>query len=136
MGAIAILLARRVDMATLASSDIVWAWIAASLLLNLASVAGKAIVWKAALDALPGHRSVRYGHVVPALFIGFLLNTVLFARVGELARIAVLARRQRLPARASPPRRSAAPPSPSSSCSASRSRSRSSRSLRCCTCRT
>jgi uncharacterized membrane protein YbhN (UPF0104 family) len=96
MGAIAILLARRVDMATLASSDIVWVWIAASLLLNLASVAGKAIVWKAALDALPGHRSVRYGHVVPALFIGFLLNTVLFARVGELARVAVLARRRRL----------------------------------------
>ena len=34
--------------------------------------------------------------VVPALFIGFLLNTVLFARMGELARVAVLARRQRL----------------------------------------
>ena len=65
-------------------------------LLNLASVAGKAIVWKVALDALPEERPVRYGHVVPALFIGFLLNTVLFARVGELARIAVLTRRQRL----------------------------------------
>ena len=59
-------------------------------MLNLASVAGKAIVWKAALDALPGQRPARYGHVVPALFIGFLLNTVLFARVGELARVAVL----------------------------------------------
>ena len=34
--------------------------------LNLASVAGKAIVWKAALDALPGQRPARYGHVVPA----------------------------------------------------------------------
>ena len=102
----ALLLARRVDLATLASSDIVWAWIAASLLLNLASVAGKAIVWKAALDALPGHRPVRYGHVVPALFIGFLLNTVLFARVGELARVAVLARRQRLAGERIPARRS------------------------------
>ncbi len=39
---------------------------------------------------------MRYGHVVPALFIGFLLNSVLFARVGELARVAVLARRRRL----------------------------------------
>jgi uncharacterized membrane protein YbhN (UPF0104 family) len=39
---------------------------------------------------------VRYAHVVPALFIGFLLNSVLFARVGELARVAVLARRRRL----------------------------------------
>jgi uncharacterized membrane protein YbhN (UPF0104 family) len=96
MGGMGLLLARRVDLSAFASSDIVWPWIAASLLLNLASVAGKAIVWKAALDALPDHRPVRYGHVVPALFIGFLLNTVLFARVGELARVAVLARRQRL----------------------------------------
>jgi uncharacterized membrane protein YbhN (UPF0104 family) len=96
MAAIGALLARRVDLGSLADSDIVWGWIAASLILNLASVAGKAIVWKAALDALPGHRNVRYGHVVPALFIGFLLNTVLFARLGELARVAVLARRRRL----------------------------------------
>ena len=94
--AIGALLARRVDLSTLGDADIVWAWIALSLVLNLASVGGKAIVWKAALDALPGHRAVRYGHVVPALFIGFLLNTVLFARIGELARVAVLARRQRL----------------------------------------
>ena len=90
------LLARRVDLSSLADSDIVWGWIAVSLVLNLASVAGKAIVWKAALDALPDQRPARYGHVVPALFIGFLLNTVLFARVGEFARVAVLARRRRL----------------------------------------
>ena len=90
------LLARRVDLAGLSEADIAWGWIAASLLLNLASVAGKAIVWKTALDALPGRRPVQYGHVVPALFIGFLLNTVLFARVGELARVAVLTRRLRL----------------------------------------
>jgi uncharacterized membrane protein YbhN (UPF0104 family) len=96
MAAIGLLLARRFDLSSLSSSDIVWAWIAASLLLNLASVAGKAIVWKSALDALPGYRPVRYGHLVPALLIGFLLNTVLFARVGEVARVAVLARRQRL----------------------------------------
>jgi uncharacterized membrane protein YbhN (UPF0104 family) len=90
------LLARRVDVGALSETDVVWGWIAASLVLNLASVAGKAVVWKTALDALPGHRPVRYGHVVPALFIGFLLNTVLFARIGELARVAVLTRRLRL----------------------------------------
>ena len=33
---------------------------------------------------------------MPALFIGFLLNTVLFARMGEVARVAVLGRRRRL----------------------------------------
>jgi uncharacterized membrane protein YbhN (UPF0104 family) len=94
--AIGALLARRVDLSSLSGADIAWSWIAASLLLNLASIAGKAIVWKAALDALPGHRPVRYAHVVPPVFIGFLLNTVLFARVGELARVAILARRQQL----------------------------------------
>ncbi|MDX6562415.1 MAG: hypothetical protein QOD65_2229, partial [Gaiellales bacterium] len=94
--AISALLARRVDLSSVADSDIVWGWIAVSLALNLASVAGKAIVWKAALDALPGQRPLRYGHVVPALFIGFLLNTALFARVGEFARVAVLGRRRRL----------------------------------------
>jgi len=94
--AVAVLLARRIDLAPLLHSNVAWTWIAASLVLNLASVAGKAIVWKAALDALPGQRPVRYGHVVPALFIGFLLNTVLFARMGEVARVAVLRRRRRL----------------------------------------
>ena len=96
MAAISVVLARRVDLSSMAEADIVWGWIALSLVLNFASVAGKAIVWKAALDALPGERPVRYGHVVPALFIGFLLNTVLFARMGEVARVAVLARRQKL----------------------------------------
>ena len=96
LAAVALLLARRVDLAPLVEAHVVWGWIVASLVLNFASVAGKAIVWKAALDALPGHRPVRYGQVMPALFIGFLLNTVLFARVGELARVAVLGRRKKL----------------------------------------
>ncbi len=96
LAAVTVVLARRVDLAPLLQSDVAWSWIAASLVLNLASVAGKAIVWKAALDALPGQRPARYGHVVPALFIGFLLNTVLFARMGEVARVAVLGRRRRL----------------------------------------
>jgi uncharacterized membrane protein YbhN (UPF0104 family) len=102
VAAVVALLARRIDVAALSETDVAWSWIAASLLLNLASVAGKAVVWKTALDALPGHRPVRYGHVVPALFVGFLLNTVLFARVGELARVAVLTRRLRLAGEAMP----------------------------------
>src|SRR5664279_3945343 len=102
VAAVVALLARRIDVATLSETDVAWSWIAVSLLLNLASVAGKAVVWKTALDALPRHRPVRYGHVVPALFVGFLLNTVLFARVGELARVAVLTRRLRLAGEAMP----------------------------------
>ena len=119
LAGISLILARRVDVSSLAQADVAWGWIVASLLLNLASVAGKAIVWKAALDALPGERPARYAHVVPALFIGFLLNSVLFARVGELARVAVLARRRRLAGRAFLLRRSPAPRLPSNSSSAS-----------------
>jgi uncharacterized membrane protein YbhN (UPF0104 family) len=98
----AVLVARRVDLGALTTAQIAWGWIAASLVLNLVSVLGKAVVWKLALDALPGGRRVRYAHVVPALFIGFLLNTVLFARVGEVARVAVLTRRARLAGRPVP----------------------------------
>jgi uncharacterized membrane protein YbhN (UPF0104 family) len=96
LAAISVLVVRRVDLSTLGQADVVWGWIIVSLLLNLASVAAKAVVWKAALDALPHERPARYSQVFPALFIGFLLNSVLFARVGELARVAVLARRRRL----------------------------------------
>jgi uncharacterized protein (TIRG00374 family) len=62
---------------------------------NFVSIVAKATTWKAALDSVPGRTRVRYRDVVPALFIGFLLNTVLFARVGEVARVAVLRRRLR-----------------------------------------
>jgi uncharacterized membrane protein YbhN (UPF0104 family) len=91
-----VLVARRIDFGALAAADIAWWWIAASLVLNFASIMGKAVVWKITLEALPEGRRTRYAHVVPALFIGFLLNTVLFARVGEVARVAVLARRTRI----------------------------------------
>jgi peptidoglycan/xylan/chitin deacetylase (PgdA/CDA1 family)/uncharacterized membrane protein YbhN (UPF0104 family) len=73
----------------------------AALAANLLSVAAKGLTWKAALDAVEdvpgdGHDhgvQVRFAEVVPAIFIGFLLNTVLFARLGEVARISVLRRK-------------------------------------------
>jgi uncharacterized membrane protein YbhN (UPF0104 family) len=100
----AVVVGRRIDFAALSAAHIAWGWLAASLLLNLASILGKAVVWKITLEALPEGRRTRYAHVVPALFIGFLLNTVLFARVGEVARVAVLARRTRLAGRPIPAR--------------------------------
>lgn len=100
----ALLVGRRIDFSALTAAEIAWPWIVASLLLNFASVLGKAVVWKVTLDALPEGRRTRYAHVVPALFIGFLLNTVLFARVGEVARVAVFARRTRLAGRPVPTR--------------------------------
>jgi peptidoglycan/xylan/chitin deacetylase (PgdA/CDA1 family) len=74
----------------------------AALAANLLSVAGKGLTWKAALDAVDDvptqdggtrHLRARFSDVVPAIFIGFLLNTVLFARLGEVARVSVLRRK-------------------------------------------
>jgi uncharacterized protein (TIRG00374 family) len=80
-------------------------YVLAALLANLGSVAAKALTWKAAFDAIPteeGEDRVEVGmrDVVPAIFIGFLLNTVLFARLGEVARVSVV--RRKLAARGAP----------------------------------
>jgi uncharacterized protein (TIRG00374 family) len=80
-------------------------YVLAALLANLLSVAAKAVTWRAAFDAIPGEDGeppveVSMRDVVPAIFIGFLLNTVLFARLGEVARVSVL--RRKLAARGHP----------------------------------
>ena len=62
-----------------------------SLIANFISVAFKAVIWKSALDSVPGVRAP-YRAVVPSIFIGFLLNTVLIARLGEVGRMVVLRR--------------------------------------------
>ena len=59
------------------------------------SILLKAVVWKAALDTIPDQPRFLYAHVVPALFVGFLLNTLLPARLGEIGRVSVLQRRLR-----------------------------------------
>jgi uncharacterized protein (TIRG00374 family) len=69
-----------------------------ALVANLGSVAAKSLTWKAALEAMPeaeGEQPFRVSlrDVVPPIFIGFLLNTVLFARLGEVARVSVLRRK-------------------------------------------
>ncbi len=63
-----------------------------SLIANFVSVAFKAVIWKASLDSVPRVRAP-YRAVVPAIFIGFLLNTILIARLGEIGRMVVLRRR-------------------------------------------
>jgi peptidoglycan/xylan/chitin deacetylase (PgdA/CDA1 family)/uncharacterized membrane protein YbhN (UPF0104 family) len=80
-------------------------YVLAALVANLVSVAAKAVTWKAAFDAIPGEDGeppvdVSLRDVVPPIFIGFLLNTVLFARLGEVARVSVL--RRKLAARGHP----------------------------------
>lgn len=67
--------------------------VALALVANLVSVAFKATVWKEGLESVPEAPAIAYRDVVPAIFIGFLLNTVLIARIGEVGRIFVLQRR-------------------------------------------
>jgi uncharacterized protein (TIRG00374 family) len=67
--------------------------VGAAILANLVSIALKATVWKEALETVPSRPPVRYRQVVAAVFIGFLMNSVLAARVGEVGRAVVLRRR-------------------------------------------
>ncbi|MDX6225339.1 MAG: hypothetical protein QOE64_1715, partial [Frankiales bacterium] len=69
--------------------------LALALVANFGSVALKTAVWKRAVDALPGSPRPGYRGLLPAVFIGFLGNTVLAARLGEVARVAVVSRRLR-----------------------------------------
>lgn len=84
---------RKLNLSAIESIDIAWWYVLFALVANFASVMAKATVWKATLDTVPDHERTLYRDIVPALFIGFLLNTVLLARVGEIARVAVLRRR-------------------------------------------
>ena len=63
-----------------------------------ASVGAKALTWQASLqavDKVEGEERVDASltDIVPAIFIGFLMNTILFARLGEVARVSVLRRK-------------------------------------------
>lgn len=64
----------------------------AATLANFVSIAMRATIWKASLATVPGVRA-GYRAIFPALFIGYLLNTVLIARAGEIGRVVVLRRR-------------------------------------------
>ncbi|HEY0389381.1 MAG TPA: phosphatase PAP2 family protein [Gaiellales bacterium] len=66
-----------------------------SLAANLLSVWLKAAVWRRTLTALPDAPRLTTRDLLPSVFIGFLFNTVLVARLGEVAKVAVLRRRLR-----------------------------------------
>jgi peptidoglycan/xylan/chitin deacetylase (PgdA/CDA1 family)/uncharacterized membrane protein YbhN (UPF0104 family) len=65
----------------------------AALLANFGSVWFKGVVWKTSLDTIPNHPPFKYRQVIPAIFVGFLLNAALVARLGEVGRMFVLRRR-------------------------------------------
>lgn len=78
-----------------------WPFLAGAVFANFASVAFKGLAWKGVVDGLPAMRSrSRYRDLIGPLFIGFLFNTLLAARVGEFVK--VLLARRRLQARGQP----------------------------------
>jgi uncharacterized membrane protein YbhN (UPF0104 family) len=67
----------------------------AAVIANVASVAAKTAVWRRTLAVSPEASSIRHRDLVPAVFIGFLVNTLLPARLGEVAKLGVVGRRMR-----------------------------------------
>jgi uncharacterized membrane protein YbhN (UPF0104 family) len=72
---------------------VTWHWVVLAIFLNLLSVVARAFAWQTVIaQALPGER-IGFGRVFSAFGVGLLANSVLPARTGELARVAVLTRR-------------------------------------------
>lgn len=69
--------------------------LAFAVVANFASVVFKGVAWKAVVDALPEMRGrrTRLHQVVSPLFVGFLFNTLLAARLGELVKVLLLRKR-------------------------------------------
>jgi len=71
-----------------------WAFLVAGIGANFASVGFKGLAWTGVVDGLPGMRGrVRFRDLLSPLFVGFLFNTVLAARIGEVVKV-LLARRR------------------------------------------
>jgi uncharacterized membrane protein YbhN (UPF0104 family) len=71
-----------------------WGFVLLAIVANFASVVFKGWAWKGVVDGLPAlHKRVRLADLLSPLFVGFLFNTVLAARVGEFVKV-LLARRR------------------------------------------
>jgi glycosyltransferase 2 family protein len=71
-----------------------WRWVFAAIGLNLLSVLARAIAWDVAIrEALIPGPAPRFRSVFSAFGVGLFANAVLPGRIGELARVAVLARK-------------------------------------------
>jgi hypothetical protein len=73
---------------------VAWEWVVGAIALNLLSVLARAAAWDRVIEqALPPPRP-RFREVFSAFGVGLFANAVLPGRIGELARVAVLSRRQ------------------------------------------
>ncbi|MFA5809222.1 MAG: lysylphosphatidylglycerol synthase transmembrane domain-containing protein, partial [Thermoleophilia bacterium] len=77
-------------------ASVSWKWVFLAILANLASIMLKVASWKIIFDyTFKGIRG-RWRDLTSALMIGFFVNLLIPARVGELARAFVISRRQTL----------------------------------------
>jgi uncharacterized protein (TIRG00374 family) len=74
---------------------VAWTWVVAAIALNLLSVLARAAAWERVIEqAMPAPRP-SFPTVFSAFGVGLFANAVLPGRIGELARVAVLSRRQK-----------------------------------------
>jgi glycosyltransferase 2 family protein len=83
------------DLVAAAFSLVAWPWVAAAVLINLASILVRSSAWKIVVEqsVAPPHPPART--VFSAFCVGLLANAALPGRVGEIARVMVLTRRMR-----------------------------------------
>jgi uncharacterized membrane protein YbhN (UPF0104 family) len=74
-------------------TTVVWPWIAVAVALNLLSVLARSIAWNIVIHEAVEAPRPRFRSVFSAFCVGLFANAVLPGRVGEVARVAVLARR-------------------------------------------
>jgi uncharacterized protein (TIRG00374 family) len=74
-------------------SSVRWSWVAVAVGLNLLSVLVRAAAWNTTIKQAVAAPRPGYALVFSAFCVGLFANVVLPGRVGELARVAVLARR-------------------------------------------
>ncbi len=70
-----------------------WSWAAAAIVLNLGSALVRGFAWRTVLSQAVPEPHPRTLDVFSAFFVGIFANGVLPGRVGEVARVGVLARR-------------------------------------------
>ena len=70
-----------------------WMWVSMALGLNLLSVLIRAVSWQTVIKQALLPPTPSFPYVFSAFSVGLLANAVLPGRIGELARVAVLARR-------------------------------------------
>jgi glycosyltransferase 2 family protein len=95
VGVVVLLIWRAPDWGVVAEAFrlVSWRWIATAIALNLLSILARSLAWAVVIDQALPERHLAFNHIFSAFAIGLFANAVLPGRIGELARVAVLARR-------------------------------------------